>query len=199
MRGDGHTSTPVRTANPGRCGAGSGLISAKANRYGQQHVDVHDQRGHRRRHVRPVQQPQPAHVEQRGGGGMSEYRQWSGAEQPAQDAGTFPRQGTKRQRHRCRRHEQHGGEHPEEQVAGHVQPQVVAAEREHDGPGDRRRDPTSHRAVRHLGHVVDRRHSRRVAARYTTATAASTVACNSASTSAAGSWWVTPAAGRPGS
>ena len=109
---------------------------------GQQHVDMHDQRGHRRRHVRPVQQPQPAHVEQRGDGGMGEYRQWSGAEHPAQVAGTPPRQGAQCQRHRCRRHEQYRGGHAEEQVPRHVQPQVVrTTDGEHDRADCRRSDP----------------------------------------------------------
>ena len=192
------TSTPARTANPGRCGAGSGPISAKANRYPASSMwTCRSSGGTVGEQVRPVQQPQAAHVEQRGDGRMREHRHRPGAEQPAQGAGAFPRQRTQRQRHRCRRHEQQRGDHPEQQVPGHVQPQVVPAEREHDGAGRRRRRPRRARAPSAAPATPSP--VPRAAATYATAAAASAATSSSASTSAAGPSWVTPAAGRPGS
>jgi hypothetical protein len=107
VRGDGHNehTGPHRESGPVRSRVRADQREGEQVP-GQQHVDVQEQRGHCGEQVRPVLQPQAAHVEQRGDTRMREHRHRPGAEHASQCTGAFPLQRTQRQRHRCRRHQE---------------------------------------------------------------------------------------------
>ena len=111
----------------------------------QQHVHVQQRRRHAGEHVRPVHQPQPADVDDRGDARMRQHGDPPGAQQPGHGAGPAPGQRAERERHRRGPDEQQRGDHPDEQVPGDVQPQVVrAVEPEAADPGHRHRHPEPH-------------------------------------------------------
>ena len=85
VRGDGHHEHTGPHGEPGpvRCRVPADQREGEQVA-GQQHVHVQDQRRHVGEQARPVQQPQPADVDQRGDHRMREHRHGPGAEQPAQ-------------------------------------------------------------------------------------------------------------------
>lgn len=144
VRGDGSHQHPCADREPGavrcRVAADEGEGEQVA---GQQHVQVHDRRRQGGVQVRPVQQPQPADVDDRGDHRMRQHHHGPGAEQPGQQASPPPGQHPQRERHRCRRDQQQRGDHPDEQVPRDVQRQV-GRDREQqrsDDPGHRHHDP----------------------------------------------------------
>jgi len=157
VRGDGRHQHPRADREPGavRCRvAADEREDEQVAR--QQHVQVHDRRRQGGVQVRPVQQPQPTDVDDRGDHRMRQHHHGPGAEQPGQHASPPPGQHPQRERHRCRRDQQQRGDHPDEQVPRDVHRQVGrdGEQQRPDDPGHRHHDPRHppHGAPHRPGH-----------------------------------------------
>ena len=191
------TSTPARIANPGRCGAGSGPISAKAKRYPASSMWTCTTSGGTvaGTSVRYSNHSPPTSSSAATAGWVSTA---SGRERSSR-----PR-ARARSRDRARSANvtgaavtsSTGASIPRSRWPATCSRRSWAPSESTTAPADAATTPPSQSAVRRAGHTVA---LPRAAATYAAAAAASAATSSSASTSAAGPWWVTSAAGRPGS